>query len=363
VGTTRSTLVPAAGSATLDDSWNLIMALPSRLLAIVLAVMLGLAGRAAAQPAAAELAFRKARALMKDGKTAEACDAFAQSQRLDPQLGTQYNLGLCLAKLGKTASAWIALREVAQRDTNRVRRAQAAAKADALEPMLVKVSLVVRALVPGLAVTSNGDDITRLVGVEFPVDPGSYQIVARAAGYSDYTTTVVAEGAGTAIAISIPELTRIPEPVKLPEAPAAPAAQPAPLPRAPEPVVAPAAPSHGRRRTIGIVVGGTGVAALAAGAVAGVLARDQWNAAKATCGAAVRCDSAADYTSAQRAVDSARLRGNLATGLVAAGTIAVGAGVALWLTAPREVEQPRAAWRIAPAGDGRSFTVLLDGGF
>ena len=61
---------------------------------------------------AAEAAFLRGKELMKEGYLAEACDAFARSQRLDPQLGTQYNLALCYEQLGRTASAWALYREL-----------------------------------------------------------------------------------------------------------------------------------------------------------------------------------------------------------------------------------------------------------
>ncbi|HEX2689054.1 MAG TPA: hypothetical protein VHN14_20670 [Kofleriaceae bacterium] len=326
--------------------------------AVVAALALALepARTASAQPAAAELTFKKARALLKEGKIAEACDAFAQSQHLDPQLGTEYNLGLCWDKLGKTASAWLALREVAQRDTNPARKAHAAARASELEPMLVKASLAIARVLPGLVITSNGDDITKLAGVEFPIDPGSYQIVARAPGHRDYTTTIVAVGAGTTIAIEIPPLAELPE---------APAVTPLP-PQArtserPAPMAT--APRSGHRKTIGIVTASAGGVAIAAGVLAGVFARAKWNAAQALCGAQVTCASEADYTSAQHQVDAARLRGNLATGLVALGVAAAGVGVVLWVTAPHAHQEQRAAWRVAPTTDGRSFAVALDGRF
>ncbi len=48
---------------------------------------------------------------MGAGHAREACPKYADSQRLDPQLGTLLHLGECYAKIGKTASAWASFRD------------------------------------------------------------------------------------------------------------------------------------------------------------------------------------------------------------------------------------------------------------
>src|SRR3954468_3549725 len=63
-------------------------------------------GRAYCDPATAEALFRQGRQLMSEGKTAEACEKFGASERMDPSSGTLLNLADCDAKSGKSASAW-----------------------------------------------------------------------------------------------------------------------------------------------------------------------------------------------------------------------------------------------------------------
>src|SRR5258708_2013252 len=54
---------------------------------------------------AADALFQSAKAAMDRGDLATACPRFAESQRLDPAVGTTLNLGECEARSGKLAAA------------------------------------------------------------------------------------------------------------------------------------------------------------------------------------------------------------------------------------------------------------------
>src|SRR5580692_6130162 len=54
----------------------------------------------------ADAVFREAQGLLAQGKTHEACEKFAESNRLDPQLGTLLNLAVCHEQEERTATAW-----------------------------------------------------------------------------------------------------------------------------------------------------------------------------------------------------------------------------------------------------------------
>src|SRR5262245_30710139 len=123
---------------------------------LVFAAGLGLAvcaggGSALAQPsadtrAAAAALFEDGRRLMGEGKFAEACPKLEESQRMDPGMGTLYNLATCWEQTNRTASAWVGYRDVAaaalaagQSDREKVARGKAAA----LEPRLMRLKITV----------------------------------------------------------------------------------------------------------------------------------------------------------------------------------------------------------------------------
>ena len=107
--------------------------------------------RAQSDAAIAEQLFRDGRALMEGGKTDEACEKFAASQRLAAGLGTQLNLALCREKQGKTATAWSLFCDV-EAEASRRGDSRASIAHDhevALAPQLKKVVIEVPSPPPG----------------------------------------------------------------------------------------------------------------------------------------------------------------------------------------------------------------------
>jgi hypothetical protein len=297
-----------------------------------LAVIGLFASTADASPA--DDAFKQGRELFKAGKYAEACVAFQESQRLDPSLGTQFNIAQCEEKTGKLASALRIYKDLAQYDTNGTRKAAAADLADKLEPRVPKLQVQLSAKPAGIVVTVDGTACPACLTGTTPVDSGTITIVVKAPGFKDATATAT-------IALDA-KVTAVP--IKL--EPAAPTVTTTttttttgarPIVAPPQAVTTQAdGPPHSRRKTYAIVAVAGGGAVLATGVVFGILARGKWNDAKAVCGGSTTCPTDADTMRATALGDAASSRANVSTALVLAGGAIAAAGVVLYVTSPKE---------------------------
>lgn len=316
----------------------------ARASALGIAVMAIAANAAAVPPSkevrvAAMALFDEGRALMAAGKYAEACPKLAESQRIDPGIGTLFNLSDCYERIGRTASAWVGFRDVAAeaRGAGQGKREQAAReRAAALEPKLSKLSIVVapESAAPGLEIARDGAPVTKVLwGTAVPVDPGAHTVAATAPGRKRWETKVVLEKPGVVI-VAVPVLEAsadAPPPSSTgtsPRAPLAPTASAAPPGPSSGP---PDARPGGWRAPLGIVVMGVGVAGLGVGTALGFVAKSTFNASNEDghCDAEGFCDpTGLDLR------DEAVTQGTVGTAVFIAGAaLAVGGGI-LWLTAP-----------------------------
>lgn len=235
---------------------------------LLLVAALAAAPQAHAQndKAAAEALFDDAKKLMEAKRYPEACKKFADSQKLDPGVGTLLNLGRCYKENGQTASAWSAYREAAsqaraegQSDREDLARDEAAQ----LEPRLTKLVIEVSpptASLQGLEIKRDGAAVPQgLWGVPAPVDPGVRSLDVTAPGKKPVHLEVRTEGAGATSKVVIPPLEDGPA-----AAPVAVAAAGAPAP-ADQGQQAPAGDPGKTQRIVGYVIGGTGIAAIAVG--------------------------------------------------------------------------------------------------
>jgi hypothetical protein len=179
--------------------------------------------------AAARSLFDDARQLAKEGHYAAACPKFDAASKLYPSAGILLNLADCYERIGKTASAWTEFGEAASvaarthraDDASEARRRQAT-----LEPALTRLTIRVAHEAPGLVVQRDGSPVARAVwGTAIPIDPGSYQVHAEAAGYEPWTTSVSASTPGQTVAVDVPDLHASERPSTPASPPAAPLAQ------------------------------------------------------------------------------------------------------------------------------------------
>ncbi len=279
---------------------------------------------------AAEALFREARKLLDQGQYEQACEKLAASQKLDPAVGTLLNLGRCYEKLGRTASAWGAYREAAAAahangQAERLKSARAAA--DAVEPNLARLTIVVPSTVSALQPTieRNGQAVPpELWGIAVPIDPGEQTIVARAPDKKPWTTRVSVE-AKAAQTVTIAELEADPAAAVAPPAPATPVTTP---PLAPETDAT--GSSWNTQKTIAVVLAGVGVAGGAVGVIQALKFKSKKDEADEICPGA--CQEPR-YSQSLELRDDAKSAGTVAIVGGAVGGASLIAAAVLWFTA------------------------------
>lgn len=308
----------------------------------------------AGDEAAAEALFLEAKKLVAQGEYAKACPKFAESNRLDRGAGTLIHLADCYEKAHRSATAWATFRDAASA-AQALGRADwqklAAQRAATLEPKLAK--LTVRVAAPGekIEITRDAVPMTEASwNIPIPVDVGMYSIVATAPARKPFRTTVAVANDGDRIDVVIPRL------------------EVEPTARTRSNEVAPRESTGSSRRTLGVVLGGVGVAGLATGAVMGLVSLNKNNESKRECPTDGPCAS----EEAVRANESAKTFGLVSTVSFVAGAAALAGGAILYFTAPSPgtgaahksgSSKPEPAVRVIPSTDGRSGSVAIVGVF
>jgi len=229
--------------------------------------------------------FQSGRQLMIAGDYEKACPMLRDSQKADPQPGTQMNLAICYEKLGKTASAWSTYSDLTQ-SGGPLQQQVAKAALERLGPKLSRLKIDV-CVDPNfdsskLVVSRNGEELgASALGRPSPVDAGEYLIEARAAGYAKWSRTVKVAAEGDLETVEICDLLRD---RTLPAAAVA-ALAPIGSPVTASVAAAPAATEPAPRRdwTPAYIAGGTSAVGLVLGTVFGLVAAGQKNHATDEC--------------------------------------------------------------------------------
>jgi hypothetical protein len=297
-------------------------------------------------------AFSAGVALLQDpdgAKYEEAAAQFRRAYELTKSWKVLGNLGLCLMHLerdGEAIEAYDKYLAGGGKDIAREERAQVERDLATLKAQVATVRVELPAgeatIIDERSNSRGGKIVNKYVtttgSMQLGLHPGDHVITARSSqGSSDWPTSLdPASSTSHRFAFGQPADATA-KPSLTPMSTVAPKTDPVGKP-ASEPVGA-EPQSSSNQRTIGFVVGGTGVAALGIGAFFGLSTFSKWKDAKNACDTTDVCDSSA-----------ARSSGNLATVFFAVGGAATAAGVVLVLTAPSSASPaPATAWRIAPA--------------
>lgn len=281
-----------------------------------------------AGPASADELFSEGREAMREGDFVRACPKFAESQRLDPSLGTLLNLGLCEEQLGDLVSALAHLRAfVEQAPSGDDRLAAASEQLTSLDRRVPRIDLrLAPDASPLTQITIDGAPLTPPIGgaLSVPLNPGHHELVAQAPGGPPLRQPLrLDEGSVLAYVV-----------------------RPAPAALAPD--LRRAEPAANTPRTLGFVGLGVGAAGLTTSFVFGGLLLDRKSFIDQHCDDK-RCDD-----KGLDAVEQAKTLSVAGTTSFVVGLVGLAAGVYLLATSPKSL-----APRSAPTARGGGFAYTF----
>lgn len=284
----------------------------------------------------ADALFREGRALMKKKDFEPACKKFSESQRLDPAAGTLVNLSECVEERGRLADAVRALRDaltLLKPSDDRIPKVkeQIAALSGRVPRLVLKVPPEfprgTKVLVDGV------EHDAQSLGGSIEVNPGEHVVELAVPGKPRRRWRVnVKEGQEREVAVG----DAVMKPVD-------PAARKPPY------------------RTLGYVLGGVGLIALALGTGSYLDFKDKESEREGICPSEQNCTKEEIARDAQLE-DDANAAGRLAAIEFGTGLLTVGAGVFLVLYTPTGGDnQGAGAVRVAPVVGRSNFTAVLGG--
>lgn len=280
----------------------------------------------------------KAEALYEQGKKAaqandfaHACPMFEQSQKLEPAIGTQFNLADCYEKTGRPATALALFREVArvaQMTGKSERQHSAQERARALEAAVPRLRVGLTSPRPGETVRLDGKDLdaasTALLQKEgLPVDVGAHAVHVEAHDAEPWETSTVVRALAPPDNVTVVTVPMLTIRTGL--------------------VAAPGADDHPQRPTVhhplrpaAIGMMSLGAVGLGVGAAFGLLAT-----AKKSDAACSGTDCSAAAPGSSDKLRDAQSDGTVSTIAFIAGGAVAAAGIALFVFAPPASDAPR----------------------
>jgi hypothetical protein len=290
--------------------------LAALLVSLPLALASATAAAQAVDPAAAQSLFDEGKRLMSQQRFAEARDKLAESERLDPGIGTLFHLAECEERMGETA-----------------REATARERAAALRPRISLLTIEPGAETgaSGLEVQHDGTVVERAQwGVPIPLDPGQHTIEVRATEKGTWRETVDLRAGSTRV-VTVPLLATLP------------ASAPAPSNQELEASLAAttAAEIEARRKRqhiTGVVIGVAGIVGLGIGTAYGVKALHDQSDVNGHCGP-TGCDATG---AALQSTENTN--GAVSAVALAAGGIGLIVGIVMYATAPHSTSSTQVAF-------------------
>jgi hypothetical protein len=310
---------------------------PGLLTALALVAPVRARAAGPADVAAADALFREARASAKKGDHAAACPKFRESYRLDPTVGTLLNVADCDEHDGHLAEALRRFEEAFGRlapSDDRITYVRS--RIHALDERVPKI---VGTPADGLKIHLDGADVTSPRPLMLRVDPGPHEVRVLGPGRDEHLALLLKEGEEKDIdfrrSIAAPEAAPLGSP------------QSSPPPQSTEP--------HSTS-TLGLVVGGIGVAGLAASGALVALMFDEKKTADAHC-VGSECDQAGIDATA-----SGKRFGTIGAATFAVSAVAVGVGTFLFFHGRRPTKEGTSVSLgpcVAPGGGGIVFGGTL----
>jgi hypothetical protein len=282
---------------------------------------------------------------MARGEYEKGCSKYEESARLDQSPARLLTLASCHERRGKVATAWATLSEAAELAEARGEPKKAALARESqkrLAPHIGRLKVIVpdEAKVDDLVITRDGAPLScPLWGSPVAIDPGPHVIRVTAPGRQGWQVEVGLMPGPSTMLLRVPILPVDPERVKadqervLLDRRGGAMSTPGPFVTAaqvPQPAVdtTPADDPGRTQRTIGLVLAGTGVTALALGAAFSFAARSTRDDLDATCAGKV-CPPSSMVLWDEAQAEA--VRANVSLGI---GLIALAGGAVVYFSAP-----------------------------
>lgn len=302
----------------------------------------------------ADSLFKQGKKLMGEKKYEQACDAFEQSQKLDPGIGTELNIARCYEEWGKLAHAYTAYKSALKtaKDAGDNRADKIEGLVNQLEPSVPHLTMHVPKDADTSTVRIDGapvDDITEPIAL----DPGPHKVEYTTQAGAKKSKTLPIEKGGSYDANL----------VDLPIKGAEKVEHPPPPPPPPPPHVV-ETPDPGKSyRIAAYSLGGAGIVAIGVSSYMTLSAKSKYNdALKKDCAGMTNMCNDLGLT----ATHDARHEANIATIVFSVGLAAVGGGVALYLLQPHATKTEKSedeALYLVPSVSPDGAGVVFGGGF